>query len=1110
MELRFDFATDDSLTGFRLSTFEFYNWGTYNNFIYSLDLKQKNALLTGDIGSGKSTIVDALTTLLVPHQKIIYNKAAGASSKERTLRSYILGEYKSSKDDNYTTSKAVALRDESSFTVLLARFENDGFDESVTIAQFFHIVNSKEQKFFIVSQGKLGIKENFFNFKDAKELKKRLRNLEHTTVYDSFSEYSKNFSRLMGIKNEQALNLFYQSVSLKEIGNLTSFIQTHMLEKGDIDKKIEELCRNFGDLNHAHNSVLRAKRQIELLLPVDSHGKKYENDLALKEENESIRESLAVYFAKIERELLSARIGELEIELTKSHSNKTTVENELDFLRDKEVKLKIELENNGGNRLSEIEQEIKSFSQSMQERKKQNEDYNTLAKLLELPIVSNEHRFLNNINDAKDKIELVEADRDRREDEKVFNASAKQRLEENSKELEIEILYLQNNRSNIPHKISKLRNDMAESLGLAVEELPFVGELIKVTDKKWEGAIERVLHSFALSLLVKNEHYDEVVSYVEKTNLRGKLVYLKMTQDVTQKNFSDVALHSLLGKIELKADSPLFEKLKNMLNERFNIPCIDTLSEFKKLKKALTINGQFKTNLSRHEKDDRFALNDKSRWVLGWDNLSKLETLQEEHKRYVEKIELLHVKIGALKEEESELRKRRDHLRDILKYRDFSQIDWYSVSKKIDELCGEKEELEKSSDIIRSLQEQIASVSRKMKDESAKLEDFSKKTGAIEEKIINNKAKKEELEELLQSSDTLEKIHDTIEKLFLELIAEKTNLNNVKMQQANLRAMTQKKIDTLSKALEKSSGNVIKCMGEFSSEFQTVAKDFDVSLASLGEYREKLRELKRDDLPRWEKKFGELFKEGTIRNILMIQEELGQQSNTIKKKIESINNSLKDIEYNDGTYIELIAESGVDVDIREFKQSLKNSTTLSIDEDNNYDEVKFTEIKKIIDRFNGREGFVDIDKSWTKKVTDVRNWFNFSAMERYLSDGSEREYYAHSGGKSGGQKEKLAYTVLASSLAYQFGVEYDKIQSRSFRFVMIDEAFGRGSDESTKYALRLFEKLKLQLLVITPKQKINIIEPFVQSVHFVHNQDGVKSTLLSMSIEEYKENKSKA
>ena len=120
---------------------------------------------------------------------------------------------------------------------------------------------------------------------------------------------------------------------------------------------------------------------------------------------------------------------------------------------------------------------------------------------------------------------------------------------------------------------------------------------------------------------------------------------------------------------------------------------------------------------------------------------------------------------------------------------------------------------------------------------------------------------------------------------------------------------------------------------------------------------------------------------------------------------------------------------------------------------------------------------------------------------------SEHEHYSDSGGKSGGQKEKLAYTILAASLAYQFGLEWGAARSRSFRFVVIDEAFGRGSDESAQYGLRLFQQLNLQLLIVTPLQKIHIIEPFVASVGFVHNEDGTRSQLRNLTIEEYRAEK---
>jgi uncharacterized protein YPO0396 len=72
-------------------------------------------------------------------------------------------------------------------------------------------------------------------------------------------------------------------------------------------------------------------------------------------------------------------------------------------------------------------------------------------------------------------------------------------------------------------------------------------------------------------------------------------------------------------------------------------------------------------------------------------------------------------------------------------------------------------------------------------------------------------------------------------------------------------------------------------------------------------------------------------------------------------------------------------------------------------EENLYDERRFHQVKKIIDRFQGQEGSVDADKKWTKIVTNVRNWFVFSASERWREDDQEKEHYSDSAGKSGGQ-----------------------------------------------------------------------------------------------------------
>ena len=76
MTLGLDFAADDALSGFRLKRLEVLNWGTFDSRVWTLHLEGRNGLLTGDIGSGKSTLVDAITTLLVPSQRIVPALAA--------------------------------------------------------------------------------------------------------------------------------------------------------------------------------------------------------------------------------------------------------------------------------------------------------------------------------------------------------------------------------------------------------------------------------------------------------------------------------------------------------------------------------------------------------------------------------------------------------------------------------------------------------------------------------------------------------------------------------------------------------------------------------------------------------------------------------------------------------------------------------------------------------------------------------------------------------------------------------------------------------------------------------------------------------------------------
>ena len=272
-----DFVADESLAGFRLRHLEVLNWGTFDRRVWKLVADGKNALLTGDIGSGKSTLVDAITTLLVPARRAAYNKAAGAGNRERTLKSYVLGYYKSERSDMSATAKPVALRDHNSYSVVLSVFHNAGYDKTVTLAQVFWNKDNLDQpaRIYAAAERELSIAGDFADFGGVfPALKKRLRK-DGVEVFDTFPPYGAWFRRRFGIDNEQALELFHQTVSMKTVGNLTDFVRTHMLEPFDVLPRIDALIEHFDDLSQAHETLKKAKRQIELLSPLVAQCERY-------------------------------------------------------------------------------------------------------------------------------------------------------------------------------------------------------------------------------------------------------------------------------------------------------------------------------------------------------------------------------------------------------------------------------------------------------------------------------------------------------------------------------------------------------------------------------------------------------------------------------------------------------------------------------------------------------------------------------------------------------------------------------------------------------------------------------------------------------------------
>jgi uncharacterized protein YPO0396 len=1108
-----DLVATDERAGFRLHRLEMYNWGTFHQRIWSLVPGGDNELLTGDIGSGKSTLVDAITTLLVPPQKIAYNKAAGADTRERTLRSYVLGHYKTERGDVGLSARPVSLRDANSYSVLLARFFNEGYDQTVTLAQVFWLKDMEGQpaKLFVVSDGVLSIAEHFANFgSDIADLRKRLRRMPKTEIFDAFSPYAAAFRRRFGIANDQALDLFHQTVSMKSVGNLTDFVRQHMLEAFPVEERIEKLVQHFDDLNRAHEAVLKAKAQITQLRPIIADCQEHDRVSAEALSLRDCRNALHAYFAERKAALLDKRLDHLRADIAKLEARIAAGVDERRTQQATRDETKHAIAEHGGDRIERIKAEIAQKQANKDACSRRADQYAHLAAVVGLPTPAHQDAFLRNRRELTEDVKATTSRQGRMQND-ITEVSVELRgLKQQHGEIDRELTSLRARRSNIPARILAIRTALCQALGLQDESLPFVGELFQVRseERDWEGAIERLMHNFGLSLLVPDADYARVAQWVDRTHLGERLVYFR----VLAHRAADVEASpaAVLRKLVLKPDSPFYDWLEGEIARRFDHVCCDTLEQFRREKQALTRSGQIKTSGGRHEKDDRHRLDDRSRYILGWSNEAKIAALDSERQGLEARMHKVATRLAGLQEEQQSLAERLARLHQLSAFEDFRELDWKPLVAEIERLQGERHQLEAASDILRALEEQLAGLEVRMRATEAALESDNRELATTRFKCDQATQQRQACLEVLDATSAEVKTRDfpRIEEmrdaaLGLHILS----VESCDGREKDLREWLQKEIDGRDQRLRRLEERIVKAMEAYRKDYPIETQELDARLDAGSEFGEMLRRLEQDDLPRFEAKFKELLNENAIREVANFQSQLHRERQTIRERIEAINRSLRDIDYNPNRYIALEIVASQDADVRDFQQDLRACTegALTGSEDSAYSESKFLQVKRLIERFRGREGSTDADRRWTRKVTDVRYWFSFSVSERWREDDREHEHYTDSGGKSGGQKEKLAYTVLAASLAYQFGLERGVKRSRSFRFVAIDEAFGRGSDESARYALELFDRMNLQLLIVTPLQKIHIIEPHVSGVGFVHTEDGRSSMLRNLTIEEYRQ-----
>jgi uncharacterized protein YPO0396 len=1119
------FSTSSDTAGFRLQYMEIYNWGTFDKQIFKIEPQGNNSLLTGANGSGKTTFIDALLTLLVPSKRNrFYNQSSGVQKKgDRSEESYVLGHYGDIQKEGDLSSTTQMLRNKNEYSVLLASFSNTD-EKIITLFQVRNFSNGVLKRTFGISHKALNIKSDFNNFDAKGNWKKKLVKIHNINTqkkrieyFDSPNKYAERMCNLFGMRSTKALSLFNQVVGIKVLGDLDDFIKSNMLEERDAETEYTQLKESFVTLMNAKNNIDKAKEQIRQLEPINSIANQL-NELEVNfKKLQSNREKAVYWFAnkgkelsKLENDRLNVLINEIKIEIEKL---KTLGEE----LKNKETDLTVQIKTDEvGRQIEDLKNDIRRLSKSRDNRKTKLDVYNKLSEKLNLSNNPNERIFLETRNSVKIKRDQCVIDSETKSKELRLTENQSDKIN-NDIDNGIEIVKsLQKNDNNISGRVAQIREDILQNVGATKEEIPFIGELIKIDDLEWESSIEKVLHNFALRLIVPEKYYHQVNKYVNSTNLKGRIIYERYKEFASLKSMQNYSNNNdlLINKIGFKSNNKYTDWIEERIQKQFNYSCAEDLTTFNSSEKAITKEGLLKQK-GRHEKDDRKHILDRNNYVLGWDNKEKInwwkkeiKKLQNEKTESVKEIRIIEkeiTKIGELKD---------DYFKLFSVYTKFEEIDWETYATEIQSKEDEKEKLEKTNDKVKALQEQLEKTQGSIKEIEEEKDAKKEKEFNLNNEldiVTNSFTKHSDLLNQFSKNTTDFSEFEETNKPLLEI-----NYSNFIVKQKSFQDNLQRLINISSEQKHKFEKDVLPKINNFKRPTKDITDKYKswysevnqlpTTVEFISEYQKKYNDLLEEGLPKFELKFDKYLQETIENKVTTYRHFFYQWSDDIKNTIEDLNQSLKVIDFKSppkATYIQLNAQNKVSENVKEFKTFLDNAIP-------NYKD--FTSIDAQKEHFsNNIEPFIKKleDEKWRNNIMDVRSWFEYKAEEFYREDERKFKTYSGMGQLSGGEKAQLTYTILGSAIAYQFGLTKEGLQSDSFRFIAIDEAFKAQDEDKARYLIDLCKQLHLQLLVVTPSDNIHIVENDISFVHYVERRNDKNSWLYDMPIEQFQKEKSK-
>jgi uncharacterized protein YPO0396 len=1082
---------------FHLSRLQVINWGVFDGY-HSIPFSEGGALIAGASGSGKSSLLDAISLGFLPFNRRNFNasgdnSAAGSNAGRRTVDKYVRGAWGQRSDGG--TSKVMYLRGDGTAWSAIAVSYTSNTGRTVTGLVLKWLTGesrSDSSSRFVLADGDRDIEDVCNRWAsgrfDASVFKDDWR---FSTKVES--QYLAQLYATIGIRaSDAAQQLLGKAKSLKSVGGLEQFVREFMLDEPDSLARLPEALKQIDPLVEARELLAVAQRKRKILGDIEKIQQRYaseSSDLGIIDLVD--QPMVRAYTDRVRLTQTPAQIASLDNTIDQLGNEYEDVTRSLNLAKAEADSLNGQISGSSAS-IGPLQSQVQAAEAQAEEISRRRATYESLlaAQGLDIPDTADEFWNLREelTTQATELLAKLDRGREASTDAEYTQKVARMARDDAAKELK----RVEHVGSALPESAIAMREHICAAVGVDPGALPYIAELMDLRPEhsRWRVAVEKVLRGVGLRLLVPDSHYAAVLRFVNETNMRGRLQLHHVRAALVGKAPVDAEANTLAGKLfVVDPTHPCAAEAADVVAAAGDHICVDTPDVFPRFRRAVTDTGLYKDSDRLAIKDDRRPLK-QAEYIYQGDVRAKIDALTVDLATAEEDYQRARRAADDIAAERQQMRDRAAANKAICEqFPQWNHIDTETADKHADRL---REQFE----ILLADHPDIEALSARAEECWAEIQTLMTRRGAIQTRrddLDVRRTRLLELQERLAPTFVSEPLTELLNR-YADDVPVPLDLLNPEPHREAVFTTIRREREQLRESRRRSYDELARILNTFDTAFpDAVPNDSEVFDERVHDYVGLCRHIDERELPEAYERMMRLVTEQAPDAILTLHRVAEQETRRISDQIARVNTGLGSVEFNRGTRLTLRATPRSLTAVAELTEIVRAISRRIA-------EVGLGDKQAILDQYadilrlrNRLASTAPEDKAWTRDALDVRNRFTFDCAEWDVRTDELIRTHSNAGDNSGGEQEKLMAFCLAGALSFNLAAPCDAGDDEAnkpvFAQLMLDEAFSKSDPQFAQQALQAFRKFGFQLVIVATVQNATTIQPYIDSVVMVSKKE---------------------